>query len=56
MDLTKRNMHMLRNFNLKQIKDTTFVMQANSAINNNNNVSQVTDTQKPTNIWIIGGR
>ena len=46
----KRNMRRLSNFNLIQIKDTSFVMQASSTINFKTNVSQAVDTHKLTNI------
>ena len=36
-------MFMLSKFNLKQIKDTSFVMQASSVIHIKTNVSQVAD-------------
>jgi len=48
MNLTKRKMLRLSNFNFKQIKDISFVMQASSTVNIKTNVSQVVDIYKLT--------
>jgi len=46
----------LNNFNLKQIKDTSFVMQASHIINIKTNVSHVAVTHKLNNMWTtVGG-